>query len=78
MTADTTHTHHLPRPGDTIRVTGVMPDDPDPMLIGSSGIVTEVNPEVRQIHVDWHDGRRLILVATDPFEIVDPADWSQR
>lgn len=49
-----------------------MSDDPDPLPIGSTGIATEVNPEVRQIHVDWHDGRRLILLTTDPFQIVDP------
>lgn len=62
----------LPQPDDRIRVTGVMPEDPEPIPVGEEGTVTDVQPEVGQIHVDWDSGRRLILLTTDPFEIVAP------
>jgi hypothetical protein len=47
-------------------VTGVMPDDPNPMPVGSTGTVTGGNGE--QIWVDWDNGRGLILLTTDPYE----------
>lgn len=62
----------LPRPNDRIRVTGLMPDDPAPIPIGACGTVTDVHPEVEQILVDWDNGRTLILLTTDPFEVLAP------
>lgn len=55
-------------------MTGLMPDDPAPMEIGDEGTVTKVNPlsyGPDQIYVDWDNGRTLILLATDPFQIID-------
>lgn len=65
----------LPKPGDRVRMTGVMQNDPDPMPVGATGTVTEANPDVRQIYVDWdadEDGRKrsLILLMDDPFEVL--------
>lgn len=64
----------LPVPGDRVRITGIMPEDPDPMPVGSYGTVTEVHEDVGQIHVDWDCGRRLILLTTDPFRILTQED----
>lgn len=60
------------KPGDRVKITGVMPNDPDPLPIGSTGTVTEVRAEVGQIYVDWDPevGRSLILLTVDPFEII--------
>lgn len=65
----------IPKPGDRVRMTGVMPNDPDPMPVGATGTVLQVTPEVRQIWVDWDadsDGRKrsLILLTDDPFEVL--------
>lgn len=60
-----------PRPGDRIRITGIMADDPAPLPIGASGTVTRTGPG--QIHVDWDNGRTLILLDTDPYEITSTA-----
>ena len=60
----------LPCPGERVKVTGRMPDDPSPIPIGAIGTVTEVHADVGQILVDWDDQRRLILLTTDPFEII--------
>ena len=56
-------------------MTGIMPNDPNPLPVGLTGTVTEVNLAVRQIYVDWDtepDGRKrsLILLTTDPFRII--------
>lgn len=63
----------LPKIGDRVRMTGVMPDDPDPLAIGDEGTVTELGDPAggrRQIFVDWDNGRALILLETDPFEVL--------
>lgn len=69
-----------PNPGDRVRITGVMPDDPDPLPVGLEGTVTDVTPEhhtFQQYTVDWdHDGERkrnLMLLPHDPFTIVGRA-----
>lgn len=62
---------HLPCPhpaGTRIEVTGVMPDDPDPMQVGATGTVTGGNGG--QIRVRWDNGRSLILLPTDPYRVV--------
>lgn len=56
-------------PGDRVRVTGLMPNDPCPIEIGSTGTITDVNI-FDQIMVDWDSGRSLILLTTDPFEVI--------
>lgn len=65
----------IPRPGDRVKITGTMPNDPCPLPVGLTGTVEMVNATVRQIYVDWDeepDGRKrsLILLTTDPFAIV--------
>ena len=55
--------------GTRVRVTGVMPNDPDPMPVGAEGVVTGGNGG--QIWVAWDDSRRsLILLPTDPYQVV--------
>ena len=68
----------IPRPGDRIRIIS-MPDDPNPVPVGSTGTVTFVNSHGSgtrawlQIGVDWDNGRRLMLnVPPDEFEVVAP------
>lgn len=67
----------LPSPGDRIRMTGLMPDDPCPIPVGTEGTVREVNPYFfegrQQIYVDWDDNRSLILLSTDPYEVIASA-----
>lgn len=58
------------RPGTRIQITGAMPDEPDPLEIGARGTVTRVSEGTGQIFIDWDNGRRLILLDTDPFDIV--------
>lgn len=55
--------------GTRVRMTGVMPDDPAPLDIGATGTVTGGN--AGQIFVDWDNGRTLILLPTDPYEIIE-------
>lgn len=55
--------------GTRIEITGPMPDEPDPIPIGTKGIVTGGNGS--QLHVDWDSGRTLILlVARDPYRVL--------
>ena len=54
--------------GARVRVTGVQPNDPDPLPIGSTGTVTGGNGE--QVWVDWDSGRTLILLVDDPYEVL--------
>lgn len=63
--------------GDRIEVTGVLPNDPAPLDVGSRGVVTYVNVlgstfdyVSAQISVRWDDGRSLMLLGTDPWRIV--------
>lgn len=59
--------------GDRVRMTGLMPDEPNPIAIGEMGTVTGLNmlsSEPHQIFVRWDSGRSLILLSIDPFEVV--------
>jgi hypothetical protein len=65
-----------PQPGDRIRLVA-MPDDPDPIPAGSTGIVTAVRKcgsggsAWIQVDVDWDNGRKLMLsLPTDQFEVL--------
>lgn len=64
--------HPLPQVGERVRMAGVMADDPAPMAVGDTGTVTAVHADVGQIHVEWDNGRSLILLTHDPFEVVNP------
>lgn len=58
--------------GTRIEITGRMPDEPDPLPIGSTGTVTGGNGG--QLHVQWDNGRTLmVLVGRDPYRVV-PGD----
>lgn len=62
------------RVGDRVRVTGYM-DDPHPIPVGTEGTVDWVGewsrtPWARQIGVKWDNGRTLILLGSDPYEVV--------
>ena len=61
------------RAGDRIRLLS-MPDDPDPIPVGSTGTIEAVTEgPLGQIHVKWDDsGRTLSLVpGVDRFEIIE-------
>lgn len=53
---------------------GVMPNDPDPIPVGTEGTVTGGSEPsfnmAGQIWVEWDNGRSLILLTTDPYTIV--------
>lgn len=52
-----------------VRVTGIMPEDPDPIPVGSTGTVFGGNSE--QIWVRWDDiNRSICLLVTDPYEVI--------
>jgi len=57
--------------GDHIRLLN-MPNDPDPIPVGSEGIVTDVTDgPLAQITVKWDNGRSLALIpGIDGFEII--------
>lgn len=57
------------KPGDRVRVTDLMPDDPDPIPVGTEGTVRHVWGS-DQIDVEWDNGRTLMLLGTDPFEVI--------
>lgn len=65
----------IPAVGDRIRMIGTMPNDPDPIPVGSEGTVEDIGADTawghgRQIFVTWDNGRTLILLSTDPFEVI--------
>lgn len=60
----------LPKAGDRIRTTALLPEDPTSPPVGSTATVVRVSPEVQQIHVKWDHRCSLILLTTDPFEII--------
>ena len=64
----------IPKPGDRVRITGIMKDDPDPLDIGDEGTVEEVfnlfDHRLTQIDVTWDSGRSLLLLPSDPFQII--------
>jgi len=60
------------RPGDRIRLIA-MPDDPDPILAGSEGVVVEVTDgPLGQITVRWDNSSRslALIPGVDVFEII--------
>ena len=62
--------------GDRVEITGLMPNDPDPLPIGLRGTVEEIPPHVGQLWVDWDvdaEGRKrtLVLLTTDPYRVVE-------
>lgn len=68
------------QPGDRIKLTGQMENDPDSVPVGTEGMVTHVNvlpglsfrdPEWAQINVEWDNGRTLLLLDTDSFAVVE-------
>ncbi|MBF6456057.1 MULTISPECIES: hypothetical protein [Nocardia] len=60
-----------PRVGDRVRITGLLPGDPAPLDLGATGTVTGFGARYAgQIFVDWDNGRALILLDSDPFEIL--------
>lgn len=63
-----------PNVGDHVRITGIMPDDPCPLSIGATGtVIRTAYGAISQIEVCWDDGRTLMLLPTDPFEIISAA-----
>jgi hypothetical protein len=59
--------------GDRIRLVHMV-DDPDPVLAGTIGTVTEIHfhSDWTQIEVSWESGRMLMLSSPpDKFEIID-------
>jgi len=59
--------------GDRIRLLA-MPADQDPIPVGTRGTVTFVNNGIfPQIGVAWDNGRTLMLVPCDSFEVIQPA-----
>jgi hypothetical protein len=65
----------IPTEGDRVRMTGLMPGDPDPIPVGLEGTVVDSNPDVEQIYVSWDADehgrvRSLILLTTDPFVVL--------
>lgn len=59
------------RVGDRVRITGTMPDDPDPLPIGAVGTVLRVLHSAQQADVDWDNGRTLLLLLdVDPYEVI--------
>ena len=65
--------------GDRVRLV-FMPNDPDPILVGTEGTVTDVQQmdwgqdKFSQVSVDWDNGRRLSCVVPPDFlEIIAPA-----
>ncbi len=69
----------FPKVGDRIRLVA-MPQDPDPVPIGSLGTVVTIynHGHWAQIDVDWDNGRNLMLsLPDDCVAIVNPNRESQ-
>jgi hypothetical protein len=68
------------RPGDRIRVTGILPNDPSPLKVGEMGTVVRVTPDAVHyrgtIDVAWDSGRTLSLLLDDPYEVA-PGETKQ-
>jgi hypothetical protein len=60
----------IPPVGSRVEITGTMPNDPDPLPIGTQGTVTGGYESARQIFVDWDNGRSLILLTSDPYRVI--------
>ncbi|MGH3783120.1 MAG: DUF4314 domain-containing protein [Pseudonocardiaceae bacterium] len=55
--------------GTRVRITGVMPEDPNPLPIGTEGTVT--GGSGAQLFVDWDEpGRGLMLLTDDPYVVL--------
>lgn len=64
-----------PQVGDRVRITGVMPNEPNPVPVGAVGTVawvnTWTNPLTEQFSVDWDDAKsNIYLLGGDPWEVV--------
>jgi len=61
------------RKGARIRLLS-MPDDPDPIPVGTTGIVESVTEgPLGQVWIRWDNGRSLALIpGVDRFEVVEP------
>lgn len=60
--------------GDRIEVYGILPNDPDPITVGTRGTVTSVDKigdAFVQYGIDWDTDRYLMLLDTDPFRVVN-------
>jgi hypothetical protein len=70
-----------PQIGARVRITGVMPDDPNPRPVGAEGTVDWVgqweSEYTKQIGVKWDDGSSLLLLADDPFEILPTREMKE-
>lgn len=56
--------------GDYVKVTKLLPGDPDPLPIGDTGIVenfVSISGLESQLWVKWNSGRSLSLLMSDPF-----------
>lgn len=62
---------HLKRTliGKTITITGVQPNEPNPLEVGDLGIVSYVD-DGGTIWANWKSGRTLGVLPTDPYEVV--------
>lgn len=60
------------KPGQRVRMVGVMPNDPDPIPVGEEGTVISLvgSRTFPQIDVNWDSGRTLFLLPDDPFEVI--------
>lgn len=60
--------------GTRLKITGRMYDNPNPLPVGTEGTVDWlgqwVNEWTQQIGVTWNNGRRLMLLPHDPFELI--------
>jgi hypothetical protein len=59
-------------------MTGVMPNDPCPIEVGTEGTVVDIGARLQgrtQIDVRWDNGRTLFLLDTDPFVVVVDKPW---
>ncbi|MFP1155382.1 DUF4314 domain-containing protein [Mycobacterium sherrisii] len=62
------------QPGDRVQITGVMPSDPDPLPVGTTGTVMRVLDSAKQADVEWDNGRTLLLLLdVDPFVVIGHA-----
>jgi hypothetical protein len=53
-------------------MTGLMPDDPCPIEVGTEGTVVGIGAKLQgrtQIDVEWDNGRTLFLLDSDPFTV---------
>lgn len=64
--------------GDRVQITGVMPDEPNPVPVGTQGTVVGVNLWAQQADVKWDvvnpvtgKPRRLfLLLDVDPYQVI--------